>query len=79
MGRAVGEAVAGFLARDDRDAATVRSYGQTLSRLCRAVRAGLSLASLTAEQVSQACTVAWGDAASRTWNRHVAAIRSFSR
>jgi len=78
-GRTVGDTAAEFLARDELDAATVRSYGQTLSRLCRAVGAGLPLASLTAEQVSQACTVAWGDAAPRTWNRHVAAIRSFSR
>ncbi|WP_433726427.1 sigma-70 family RNA polymerase sigma factor [Actinoplanes sp. CA-051413] len=78
VGRTVGEAVAEFLARD-LDAATVRSYGQTLTRLCRAVGAGMPLALLTAEQVSQACAAAWGDAAPRTWNRHVAAIRSFSR
>ncbi|GAA3941335.1 RNA polymerase sigma factor [Actinoplanes auranticolor] len=77
-GRTVGEASAAFLARDDLDPATLRSYGQTLTRLGRAVGEGLPLSSLTPDLVSRACVVAWGDAAPRTWNRHVAAIRSFS-
>ena len=78
-GRTVGEAASAFLARDDLNPSTLRSYGQTLSTLCRAVGEGTPLAALTADRVAQACTTAWGsDAAARTWNRHVAAIRSFS-
>ena len=77
-GRTLGEAVGEFLAREDLDAATLRSYGQTLTRLCRAVGERLPLAELTAERVAEACATAWGDAAARTWNRHVSAIRSFS-
>jgi len=77
-GRTLGEAAAEFLARENLDAATLRSYGQTLTRLCRAVGARLPLAELTAERVAEACATAWGDAAPRTWNRHVSAIRSFS-
>ncbi len=77
-GRTLGEAVGEFLARDDLDGATLRSYGQTLHRLCRAVGERLPLAELTGQRVAQACATAWGDAAARTWNRHVSAIRSFS-
>nr|WP_255440967.1 site-specific integrase [Actinoplanes sp. ATCC 53533] len=77
-GRTLGEAAGEFLAREDLDAATLRSYGQTLTRLCRTVGERLPLAELTAERVAEACATAWGDAAARTWNRHVSAIRSFS-
>lgn len=77
-GRTLGEAAGEFLAREDLDAATVRSYGQTLTVLCRAVGERLPVAELTAERVAEACATAWGDAAARTWNRHVSAIRSFS-
>ena len=76
-GRTLGEAIGEFLARDDLDAATLRSYGQTLTRLGRAVGEQLPLAAVTPEQVTRACVTAWGDAAARTWNRHVSAIRSF--
>jgi RNA polymerase sigma factor (sigma-70 family) len=77
-GRTLGEAAGEFLAREDLDAATLRSYGQTLTRLCRAVGERLPLAELTAERVAGACATAWGAAAASTWNRHVSAIRSFS-
>ena len=76
-GRTLGEAVRAFLARDELGVTTVRSYGQTLSRLCRVMGDGLPLSGLTAEQVARACAVAWPDVAPRTWNRHVAAVRSF--
>ena len=33
---------------------------------------------MTAERVSRVFAVAWGTAAARTWNRHRAAVRSFS-
>jgi RNA polymerase sigma factor (sigma-70 family) len=75
--RTLGTAAEEFLARDDLDAATVRSYGQTLRRLCLALGEGLPLTSLTAEQVTRVFATAWGDAAARTWNRHRSAVRSF--
>ncbi len=76
-GPTLGEATRAFLARDDLDSATLRSYGQTVNRLCRALGERQPLAGLTADQVAQACAAAWGGAAARTWNRHVAAVRSF--
>ncbi|MFC8451240.1 sigma-70 family RNA polymerase sigma factor [Kitasatospora sp. NPDC057223] len=77
-GATLGRAVRDFLERDDLDAATVRSYGQTLRRLCLALGEGMPLDDLTAEQVAQVLTTAWGGAAARTWNRHRAAVRSFA-
>ncbi|HEV7977254.1 sigma-70 family RNA polymerase sigma factor [Amycolatopsis sp.] len=76
-GVTLGEAVRDFLAREDLDAATIRSYGQTLRRLCLAVGERLPLASLTADQVARVFTTAWGGAAAKTWNRHRSAVRSF--
>jgi integrase len=70
-------AAAEFLSRADLGPQTVRSYGQTLRRLVRAVGGQLPLASLTADQVAQAFATAWGRAAARTWNRHRSAARSF--
>ncbi|MEV6862538.1 sigma-70 family RNA polymerase sigma factor [Streptosporangium subroseum] len=72
------EAASAFLARDDLDAATVRSYGQTMSRLRRALGDGIPLPDVSATQVADVFTAAWGGAASATWNRHRAAVRSFS-
>jgi len=76
-GPTVGEAAEDFLGRDDLDAATVRSYGQTLRRLCRTVGERTPLAELTADQVTRVFATAWGDAAATTWNRHRSTIRSF--
>ncbi|WP_425568761.1 site-specific integrase [Nonomuraea antimicrobica] len=59
------------------DAGTVRSYGQTLGRLCRSLGGHLPLTALTADQVTQVFATTWGGAASATWNRHRAAVRSF--
>nr|WP_095877321.1 sigma-70 family RNA polymerase sigma factor [Streptomyces sp. TLI_235] len=67
-----------FLDREDLDGATARSYGQTLRRLRLALGDELPLGSLTADRVAQVFTVAWGEAAPRTWNRHRAAVRSFA-
>lgn len=72
------EAASAFLARDDLDAATVRSYGQTMSRLRRVLGDDVPLADVTAEQVAEAFVAAWGTAAAATWNRHRGAVRSFS-
>jgi site-specific recombinase XerD len=66
-----------FLAREDLDTQTIRSYGQTLRRLCLALGERLPLTSLTADAVARVFETAWGGAAAATWNRHRAAVRSF--
>jgi RNA polymerase sigma factor (sigma-70 family) len=76
-GVTLGEAASAFLARDDLDAATVRSYGQTLRRLCLALGERQPLAGLGAEQVAGVFATAWAGAAAKTWNRHLSAVRSF--
>ncbi len=73
----LGVAARDFLARDDLDAQTIRSYGQTMRRLCLALGERLPLTSLTADAVARVFETAWGGAAAATWNRHRAAIRSF--
>ncbi|MFG2998916.1 DUF6596 domain-containing protein [Streptomyces sp. NPDC048340] len=77
-GPTLGEAVRGFLGRGDLDAATVRSYGQTLRRLCLALGDRRPPASLTAEEVAGVFATCWGRGAARTWNRHRSAVRSFA-
>lgn len=76
-GPTLGGAAAGFLGRADLDAATVRSYGQTLRRLRLDLGDGTPLSRLTAEEVARVCAAAWGGTAARTWNRHRSAVRSF--
>ncbi|MFD8644699.1 site-specific integrase [Streptomyces zaomyceticus] len=71
------QAARDFLGRDDLDAATLRSYGQTLRRLCLALGGQLPLAALTADAVAQVFATAWAGAAASTWNRHRSAVRSF--
>ncbi|MEU6266530.1 sigma-70 family RNA polymerase sigma factor [Saccharopolyspora shandongensis] len=75
-GPTLGAAVEEFLARDELNAATIRSYAQTLRRL-RLALGDRPLAAMTAEQVARVFKTAWGSAAAKTWNRHRAAIRSF--
>ncbi|GAA4087032.1 site-specific integrase [Actinomadura miaoliensis] len=77
-GPTLGQTVTRFLERDDLDAQTLRSYAQTLRRLCRALGEQTPLPSVTADQVARAVTTAWEQAAAKTWNRHLSAIRSFS-
>ncbi|MEV7629286.1 RNA polymerase sigma factor [Actinoplanes sp. NPDC089786] len=74
----LGEVAEAFLARDDLGAATLRSYRQTMVRLRRSLGDRLPLGELTADRVARAFAVAWGDAAPATWNRHVAAARTFA-
>jgi Phage integrase, N-terminal SAM-like domain len=76
-GMTLGESARDFLERADLDAGTLRSYGQTLRRLRLALGDELPLASLTADHVARVFGTAWADAASRTWNRHRSAVRSF--
>ncbi|MGQ0838573.1 site-specific integrase [Actinokineospora sp.] len=75
--RELGQAVADFLARDDLDAATIRSYRQTLRRLCLTLGDRTPPAALTAGQVAGVFAMAWNAAAAKTWNRHRATVRSF--
>ncbi len=77
-GRTLGQAAHDFLRREALDAATVRSYGQTLRRLCVALGDNAPMASITADRVARIFESAWGAAAAKTWNRHRSAIRSFS-
>jgi len=72
------EAARAFLARDDLDTSTVRSYGQTMSRLRRDLGDGFPLPDLDAGRVAEIFAAAWAGAAAATWNRHRGAIRSFS-
>ncbi len=73
----LGRSAAAFLARADLDAQTIRSYGQTLRRLCLTLGDELPLESLTADQVAAAFATGWAGAAAKTWNRHRSAVRSF--
>ncbi|WP_434096252.1 site-specific integrase [Streptosporangium roseum] len=77
-GVTLGQAAERFLAREDLDAGTIRSYGQTLRRMCLDLGAGTPLAEVTAGKLSAVFSVAWDGAAAKTWNRHRAAVRSFS-
>ncbi|NUR91310.1 MAG: RNA polymerase subunit sigma, partial [Nonomuraea sp.] len=77
-GVTLGEVADRFLARDDLDAGTVRSYGQTLRRLRLDLGAATPLGEITAARVARVFAAAWSTAAPRTWNRHRAAVRSFS-
>ena len=74
----LGEAADAFLGRDDLEAATLRSYRQTMRRLRRTLGERLPLSSITADDVARTFATAWGDAAPATWNRHVAAARTFA-
>ncbi|MGY0231915.1 site-specific integrase [Longispora urticae] len=76
-GSTLAAAARDFLARDDLDPATLRSYTQTLRRLRLALGDSVPLADLTAADVARACATAWGSAAARTWNRHRSTVRSF--
>ncbi|MCE7003786.1 sigma-70 family RNA polymerase sigma factor [Kibdelosporangium philippinense] len=77
VGPTLGEATVEFLSRTDLDAATLRSYGQTLHRLCRTLGEQLPIASLNSDQVVRFFVTVWGKAAPKTWNRHRSAIRTF--
>jgi RNA polymerase sigma factor (sigma-70 family) len=74
----LGQIANDFLARDDLDADTIRSYGQTLRRLCLTLGEQVPLESLTAEHVARVFKMTWDKAAAKTWNRHRSAVRSFS-
>ncbi|MEN3535292.1 DUF6596 domain-containing protein [Microbispora sp. ZYX-F-249] len=77
-GVTLGDAMRLFLARPGLSAGTVRSYDQTLSRLCRHLGGEFPLRDVTSHLVAEVFAAAWGTAAGATWNRHRAALRSFA-
>lgn len=80
----LGDRVRDFLARDDLDPSTRRSYGQTLHRLLRALGDGRptdvgigDAHIIDPAPVARVFRTAWGTASPRTWNRHRSTLRSF--
>jgi predicted RNA polymerase sigma factor len=76
QGRLLGPAVAEFLA--PLRPATARAYGQTLHRIARLAGDRTPLAGLTPARLAEIVALSWPDVSPRTWNRHLAAIRSFT-
>jgi RNA polymerase sigma factor (sigma-70 family) len=72
----LGQSIQEFLARYT--AATARSYSQTLGRLGKTLGTDMPLTSLSPDDIARVFALAWNKVAPRTWNRHRAAIRSFS-
>ncbi|MFI7027163.1 sigma-70 family RNA polymerase sigma factor [Microbispora rosea] len=74
----LGRAMTLFLTRPGLSADTVRSYKQTLTRLCRHLGEDVPLRDVTSHRVAEVFAAAWGTAAGATWNRHRGALRSFA-
>lgn len=74
--RSLGAAVDAFLSVS-RPATTGRTYTGTLERLAGRLGGDRPLAGVTDGELSGAASELWGDLAPRTWNRHVATVRSF--
>ncbi|NJP26994.1 tyrosine-type recombinase/integrase [Microbispora sp. SCL1-1] len=74
----LGGAMTLFLTRPGLSADTVRSYNQTLTRLCRHLGEDVPLRDVTSDRITEVFAAAWGTAAGATWNRHRAALRSFA-
>jgi RNA polymerase sigma factor (sigma-70 family) len=77
-GPELGAAADLFLERAGLDASSRRSYAQTLRRLRSGLGDAVPLGEVTADQIARVFRTAWGDAAPATWNRHRAALRSFT-
>jgi len=76
-GRTLGAAVDAFLSAP-RPGSTARAYAGTLERLSARLGRDRSFASVTADELADTADELWGHLAARTWNRHVATIRSFT-
>ncbi len=74
--RTLGAAVDAFLAQP-RPATTARTYTRTLEQLARQLGRDRPLAGVTDEELAAAASQLWGALAPRTWNRHLATVRSF--
>ncbi len=74
--RTLRQAVDAFLAQP-RAATTHRTYTRTLDRLAHVLGPDRPLADLASDELAAAVQQHWGQRAPRTWNRHVATVRSF--
>jgi integrase len=75
-GRTLGAAVDAFLSVPRPDT-TARTYAGTMERLAARLGRDRSLAGVTDDELAGAAAELWGGLAPRTWNRHVATVRSF--
>ena len=75
-GRTLGDAVDAFLSVPRPDT-TARTYAGTLERLAARLGRDRPLAGVADEELAGAAGELWGHLAPRTWNRHVATVRSF--
>src|SRR5258708_2378627 len=74
--RPLGAAVDAFLAQP-RPATTARTYARTLDQLARQLGRDRPLAGVGDQELAEAVSGLWGGLAPRTWNRHLATVRSF--
>jgi site-specific recombinase XerD len=75
-GRTLGTAVDAFLSVPRPDT-TARTYRGTLERLAARLGRDRPFAGVTSDELADAAAGLWGHLAARTWNRHVATVRSF--
>ena len=75
-GRTLGAAVDAFLSVP-RPETTARTYAGTLERLAARLGRDRPFAGVTDDELAVAAAELWGGLAPRTWNRHVATVRSF--
>lgn len=75
-GRTLGAAVDAFLSVPRPDT-TARTYAGTLERLAARLGRDRPFAGVTDDELAVAAAELWGGLAPRTWNRHVATVRSF--
>jgi len=75
-GRTLGTAVDAFLSVSRPDT-TARTYAGTMERLAAVLGRDRPLAGITDDELADAAEELWGELAPRTWNRHVATVRSF--
>ena len=76
-GRTLGAAVDAFLSVPRPDT-TARTYAGTLERLAARLGRDRPLADVADEELATPASEMWGHLAPRTWNRHVATVRSFT-
>ena len=76
-GRTLGAAVDAFLSVS-RPETTARTYAGTMERLAGRLGRERPLSGVTDEELSEAADELWGGLAPRTWNRHVATVRSWT-
>ncbi len=67
-----------FLAQPDLAPSSRRSYGQTMHHLVKELGAEREIASLEPNQLAFVMSQAWNRVGPASWNRHVAAVRSFA-